>query len=271
MARQENDNQEGEMTFLDHLETLRWHLIRSFLVILGLAIIAFLNKSIVFDGIVLAPSSTDFWTYRTLCILSDKLYLGDNLCIKSMGFELSNIHMAGQFTQHIFVSLAMGIIAGFPYLVFELWRFIKPALNKAETKYALALIFFTSLLFFLGVAFGYYLLSPMSIRFLGTYQVSESITNVITIRSYIATLASVTFAAAIIFEIPILVYFLSKMGLVTPDVMRQYRKHAFVSVLAIAAVLTPPDMTSQILLCIPFFLLYEGSIKICRMVTKSTE
>lgn len=268
MQRQDKGTPDGEMTFLDHLETLRWHLIRSVFVIMGLAIVAFLNKTLVFDGIVLAPSSTDFWTYQSLCTLSDKLYLGDNLCIKNMGFELSNIHMAGQFTQHIFVSLAMGIIAGFPYLVFELWRFIKPALSKAETKYALSLIFFSSLLFFMGVAFGYYLLSPMSIRFLGTYQVSETITNVITIRSYISTLASVTFAAAFIFEIPVLVYFLSKMGLISPEDMRQYRKHAFVIVLAISAVLTPPDVTSQILLCIPFFLLYEVSIKICRMVTR---
>ncbi len=253
---------------MDHLDALRWHLIRSIVVIFALTIIAFVNKDFVFDGLVLAPARTDFWTYQTLCLLSNKLYLGDNLCIKEMGFELSNIHMAGQFTQHIFVSVAMGIIVGFPYLMFELWRFIKPGLTKAERKYGRNLIFFSSLLFFLGVLFGYFMLSPMSIQFLGSYRVTQEITNVITLRSFIATLASVIFAAAIIFEIPVLIYFLSRMGLVTPDLMKAYRAHSIVGVLALSAILTPPDLTSQILLCVPFILIYEFSIRIAKWIYK---
>ena len=260
----DSDNQ----TFLEHLDALRWHLIRSLAVVFLFTILAFINKKFVFDGLVLAPARSDFWTYKTLCWLSDKLYLGDNLCIKEMGFKLSNIHMAGQFTQHIFVSFAMGIILGFPYIIYEAWRFIKPGLRKSEIKYGRKLLFFTFILFFLGVLFGYYLLSPMSIQFLGSYRVTEQIENVITLRSFISTLASVVFAAALIFEVPVIAYFLARLELITPDILRHYRKHAFVVVLLISAVLTPPDLTSQILLCIPFIILYELSIKISKRVLR---
>ncbi len=266
--RKEANQDDQEMSFLDHLETLRWHLVRSIGVILGLTILAFINKSLVFDLIVLGPSRLDFWTYEQLCNLSHFLFLGNNLCFEEMGFKLSNIHMAGQFTQHIFVSVAFGIILGFPYLVYELWRFLKPALDRSERKYARGMIFFTSLLFFLGVLFGYYLLTPMSVQFLGSYRVSDTVQNAITLRSYVSTVASVTFAAAIIFEMPVVVYFLSKMGLITPQDMRYYRKHALIVVLLIAAVLTPPDVTSQILLCLPFLILYEISISISAIVSK---
>lgn len=268
MATNTDNNQGETQPFLDHLDALRWHLIRSFIAVFVLSVVAFINKNFVFDGLVLAPARTDFWTYESLCWLSNKLYLGDNLCIQEMGFRLSNIHMAGQFTQHIFISFALGVIVGFPYLLFEVWRFIRPGLTKAERKYGRNLILFSSLLFFLGVLFGYYMLSPMSIQFLGSYRVTQDIANVITLRSFISTLASVIFAAAIIFEIPVLIYFLSRMGLVTPDLMRHYRKHALISVLVLSAILTPPDLTSQVLLCIPFVLIYEFSIKIAKWIYK---
>jgi len=266
--RKEANQEDQEMSFLDHLETLRWHLVRSIGVILGFTILAFINKTVVFDLIVLGPSRLDFWTYEQLCNLSHFLVLGNNLCFEEMGFKLSNIHMAGQFTQHIFVSVAFGIILGFPYLVYELWRFLKPALDRSERKYARGMIFFSSLLFFLGVLFGYYLLTPMSVQFLGSYRVSDTVQNAITLRSYVSTVASVTFAAAIIFEMPVVVYFLSKMGLITPRDMRYYRKHALIVVLLIAAVLTPPDVTSQLLLCLPFLILYEISISLSAIVSK---
>lgn len=258
-------------TFLDHLDALRWHLIRSFGVILVLAIVAFLNKDFVFDGLVLAPARTSFWTYQTLCWLSDQLMLGDNLCIQEMGFKLSNIHMAGQFTQHLFVSFMLGIIAGFPYLVYEIWRFIKPALIKQELKYGRWLLFSVFLLFMIGVLFGYYLLSPMSIQFLGSYRVTEEIQNVITLRSFISTLASVVFAAALIFEIPVIAYFLARLELITPEILKAYRRHALIVVLIISAILTPPDFTSQLFLCLPFILLYELSIKISRRVKRQQD
>lgn len=258
-------------TFLDHLDALRWHLVRSLAVILLLAIVAFLNKDFVFDGLVLAPARSNFWTYETLCWLSNQLMLGDNLCIKEMGFKLSNIHMAGQFTQHLFVSFMLGIIVGFPYLIYELWRFIKPALTTSERKYGVFMLFFVFMLFVLGVLFGYYMLSPMSIQFLGSYRVTEDIQNVITLRSFISTLASVIFAAAVIFEIPVIAYILSKLDLITPEILKTYRRHSIIVVLIISAILTPPDFTSQIILCIPFFLLYELSIKISRRIKRQKD
>jgi sec-independent protein translocase protein TatC len=271
MTDPNNQASDGTATFLDHLDTLRWHLIRSLAVILVLAIVAFLNKTFVFDGIVLAPARNTFWTYEALCWLSEQLKLGDNLCIKEMGFKLSNIHMAGQFTQHLFVSFMMGIIIGFPYLIFELWRFIKPALTGSERKYGIFMLFFVFILFALGILFGYYMLSPMSIQFLGSYRVTEDIQNVITLRSFISTLASVVFAAAVIFEIPLVAYILSKLDLITPEILKAYRRHAIIVVLIISAILTPPDFTSQIILCIPFLLLYELSIKISRRIKRQKD
>lgn len=258
-------------TFLDHLDALRWHLVRSLAVILLLAIVAFLNKDFVFDGLVLAPARSNFWTYETLCWLSNQLMLGNNLCIEEMGFKLSNIHMAGQFTQHLFVSFMLGIIVGFPYLIYELWRFIKPALTGSERKYGVFMLFFVFILFVLGVLFGYYMLSPMSIQFLGSYRVTEDIQNVITLRSFISTLASVVFATTVIFEIPVIAYILSKLDLITPEILKAYRRHSIIVVLIISAILTPPDFTSQIILCIPFFLLYELSIKISRRIKRQKE
>ncbi len=267
----DNPEKSEAVSFLDHLDALRWHLIRSLAAILVLAIIAFLNKDFVFDGLVLAPARNTFWTYQTLCWLSEQLALGNNLCIQEMGFKLSNIHMAGQFTQHLFVSFMLGIIAGFPYLSYEIWRFIRPALTKQERQYGRRLLFFTFLLFMLGVLFGYYLLSPMSIQFLGSYRVTQEIQNVITLRSFISTLTSVVFAAALIFEIPIIAYFLARMELITPEILKTYRRHALIVVLIISAILTPPDFTSQIFLCVPFVLLYELSIKISRRVKRQQD
>jgi sec-independent protein translocase protein TatC len=165
----------------------------------------------------------------------------------------------------------LGLITGFPYLIFELWRFLKPALTKRERRYGVLLLFSTFLLFVLGILFGYYLLSPMSIQFLGSYRVTEQIQNVITLRSFISTLASVVMAAAIIFQIPVIAYFLARMELITPEILRAYRRHAIVVVLIISAILTPPDFTSQLFLCIPFFLLYELSIKISKRVKRKQD
>lgn len=264
----DNDSGNKEMSFLEHLEVLRWHLFRSLAALLLFSIIAFLNRSILFDRIILAPSTVDFWTYKQLCMLSDKLYLGSALCIDSIGFELLNIHMAGQFIQHIIISVAAGAILAAPYFFWEIWRFIRPALTKRERRYARGMTFFTSLLFFAGILFGYYILTPMAVQFLGNYRISELIANQITLSSYVSTVTMVTFAAAIVFELPVAVYFLSKIGLVTPENMRYYRKHAFVVFLILAAIITPPDLTSQVMLMFPFMLLYEIGIYISAYVLK---
>lgn len=256
-----------ELSFLDHLEILRWHIIRSLIAIFSGAILAFVGRSVVVD-LILGPSQLDFWTYRQLCRLSDVVN-SDALCIQALNFELINRKMMGQFTQHITVSVMAGFIIAFPYLLFEVWRFLKPALKKSERRYLRGVVFSGSTLFFLGVLCGYYLLSPVSVQFLANYQFIETLENTIDLQSYISLIAMITLAAAIVFQLPIVVYFLAKTGLVTAAGMRQHRKHALLVILVLSAVITPPDIMSQLLLTIPFFVLYESSIFIARSVERT--
>jgi len=256
-----------EMSFLDHLEALRWHLVRSAVVILSLAVFAFIRKDILFDGIIFALRRPDFPTYRVLCRLSEKY--GLDICISDFSFDLISINLSGQFTTHMFAAFIAGLIAGMPYLLWEIWRFVKPALSAKEKKFSRGIVFFTSFLFVTGVLFGYFIISPMSINFLGTYQVSSLVTNQINLNSYISTITILTLASGVIFELPMVVYFLSKLGVITPAFMRQYRKHSMVVILIIAALITPsPDVTSQMLVALPLFLLYEISIFISAAVVK---
>lgn len=260
----------SEMSFLDHLEILRWHLVRSSIVILVLTILAFSFKSFIFDTVILAQKNSNFWTYRLFCSFSELIGKGDALCMGSMNFNLINITMSGQFTIHIVVSIISGIILAFPYLLYEIWRFINPALQKSERKYARALVFSGSLLFALGILFGYYFVSPLSVQFLGNYQVSELVSNQISLQSFISTISTVTLACGLVFQLPLIVYFLSKAGILTPEFMKKYRKHAIVITLVLSAIITPPDITSQILLTIPLLILYEFSIYVSKIVVKKS-
>lgn len=257
-----------EMPFLEHLEALRWHLVRGVAAIVLVAIVAFIAKELVFEGLVLAPMSTDFISYQFLCRFSAYMGLGEAFCITEIPFSIMNIAMAGQFTNHLIVSFAMGIIVGFPYFAWEMWRFLRPALSMNERGEATGMVFWVSLLFFIGVAFGFLVLTPVTVQFLGGYRVSEIVENQINLDSYVSTVAGVTFATALIFELPIVIFFMAKIGLVTAQGMREFRKYAVVVILMVAAVLTPPDITSQVLLFIPFYLLYEVSILIALRVER---
>ena len=250
---------QGEMSFLDHLEELRWHLIRSFLAIFTGAILAFIFKNIIFDQIILAPRSPEFWTNRVLCDLGKQL--GNlSLCINTIPLEIISVKMSGQFSVHITVSLIAGLIIAFPYVFWEFWRFIAPALHSKEKKYSRGAVFTSSALFLTGVLFGYYLIVPFTISFLGTYSVSPDVTNTINLISYVGTVTSVVLASGIIFELPIVIFFLTKIGLVTPEFLRKYRKHSIVLVFIISAIITPPDVVSQTLCAVPLLILYEVSI-----------
>ena len=262
-------NQDKEMSFLDHLEIFRWHLIRSAIAVLFFAIIAFIFRDIVFDVILLGPKDPNFPTYKALCAISQYLGLEDALCLKESPFTLMNITMSGQFSTHVTTSIFAGFIVAFPYVFWEFWRFIRPALHVNESTMARGIVFFSSVLFLLGVLFGYYVIAPLSVNFLGSYQVSSTVANQITLSSFISTVTTVSFANGIIFELPILVYFLTKIGLLTPEFMRVYRKHAIVVILILAAIITPPDVTSQILVSLPLIVLYEISIKISARVIKN--
>ncbi|MBN2349271.1 MAG: twin-arginine translocase subunit TatC [Bacteroidales bacterium] len=264
------DKKNGEMSFLDHLEELRWHIIRSFIAVIIVSIVAFIFNEIVFDSIIIAPKTPEFWTNRMLCKLGELVHV-KKLCINSKSFELKSIYMASQFMAHIKISLIAGVIVAFPYVFFEFWRFINPALYQNEQKHARGAVFYTSLLFTLGVLFGYFLIVPLSVHFLGSYRVSEQVANEITLMSYISTVASVTLASGIVFELPVVVYFLSKLGIINAKFLRTYRKHALIVILALSAIITPPDIFSQILVSVPLILLYEISIRISQKIEKRQE
>ncbi len=255
------------MSFLDHLEVLRWHLIRSTAAIFLGAIIAFLFKTILFDHILLAPARTDFFTYKFLCQMGDR-FNSPNLCIDSLPFTLQSLGMSEQFSTHIWVSVLAGLVLVFPYIIWEFWKFISPGLYEKERKNASWFITISSVLFFLGVLFGYFVITPLSVQFLGNYKISDAVNSNIQISSYFSILKSAVLASGLMFELPVIIYFLSKLGLITPKFLRTYRKHAVVVVLILAAIITPPDVLSQIIVTLPVWLLYEASIIIADRMYK---
>jgi sec-independent protein translocase protein TatC len=263
-------NNEGEMSFLEHLEELRWHIIRSVVAIVVLMIIAFTFKNIIFDRIILAPKEPDFLTNRLLCKLGMLVHI-EKLCINTKPVNLISIKMAGQITTHITVALVAGVILAFPYILWEFWKFFRPALHSNEKQHAKGAVLISSMLFFVGVLFGYYALAPLSIHFLTTYQVSADVVNQINIRSYIGTLTSICLATGLVFELPIITFFLTKVGIITPAFLKKYRKHAILVIVILAAIITPPDVFSQMLVCIPLLVLYEVGIVISKRVMKQKE
>lgn len=267
----------SEMSFLDHLEELRWHLIKIVIAITAFSVIAFIFKSIVFDAVILGPSKPDFITTTWLCqfgaVINAQMVdwnlaeLNPSiLCLNAKPFRLQSITMAGQFLAHMKIAFISGVVLAFPFMIYEFWKFISPALYQKERKHARGAVFFISILFLLGVLFGYFVICPLSVNFLVNYQVSEIAENNIKLMSYVGTVTSISFAAGVMFELPAVVYFLSKVGLVTPAFLIKYRKHAIVILLIVAAIITPPDIFSQILVCLPLIVLYEISIILSRRI-----
>ena len=263
-----SQDQQEDLSFIDHLEVLRWHLIRGVLSIVVFSGIAFFSKRFIFHSIVLAPSRIDFPTYQLLCRLGEWLQKPDILCIESLPFILQNRVMTGQFTMHILASVVIGLIFAFPYFFWEVWRFVKPGLQKKERNASRGAVFAVSFLFLLGVGFGYYVISPLSINFLSNYTIDPSIQNEIDITSFVSTIAMIVMACGLMFQLPVVIYFLSRAGLVTPKSLKAFRKMAIVIILIVAAVLTPPDVVSQILVSMPLFLLYELGIFTSWLVLK---
>jgi sec-independent protein translocase protein TatC len=266
---------EKEMSFLEHLEELRWHIIRSILAIVIMFVIAFIFKKVIFDSIIMAPRNSSFFTNRILCdfgkYLSSIFPSRDftALCINSKPFNLINIQMSGQLTTHIATALVSGLILAFPFIVSEFWKFFEPALKSNEKKYVRGAVLTTSFLFFIGVLFGYYMIVPFSIHFLSTYEISDQVVNQINVRSYIGTLTSIVLASGLIFELPIFAFFLTKIGVITPAFLKTYRRYAIVIIFIIAAIITPPDVFSQTLVAIPMLGLYEISILVSKIVMRS--
>ena len=262
MSKQKDKN---NMSFIEHLGELRWHLMRSVVAVLLFSVLAFLLP--IFDEIFLAVKEPDFPTYRFFCWFSG-LMGGNVFCFDAVPIQVMNTKMAGQFQMHLWMSFVSGLILAFPYVFWEIWRFIQPGLHQKEKKSSRGVIFFTTILFLCGVLFGYFIISPLSIQFLGTYQLSAEIANMIDMSNYISLISSVTLATGLLFQLPVVVYFLSKLSVVNPDLLKKYRRHAIVIILSISAIITPPDVTSQVLVTIPVVLLYQLSIFVSRRVIK---
>lgn len=267
--RKRSVNANAEMAFVDHLEALRWHVIRSLIAIIISAILVFINVEWVFDKIILAPSRPDFIAYKWFCQLSH-LMNTDVLCMKELKLEFQNTALSGQFMMSFSVSFILGFIVAFPYIFYEFWKFVKPALTEQEYKNASGIVFWVSLLFLLGILFAYYIVVPFTINFFANYQLSPQFKNIITMANYYDTLADLIIGLGIVFELPVLIYFLSKIGLVTPKFLKNNRGYAMVIIMVLAAVITPPDMFSIWLVALPLMVLFELGIFISSRVHKET-
>ncbi|HMT54165.1 MAG: twin-arginine translocase subunit TatC [Saprospiraceae bacterium] len=252
-----------EMGFLDHLEELRWHVIRAGLAVIFFATIALIFQNEVFEYIIYAPKKPDFITYKLFCAISEAT------CFSPPELPLITRELGEQFFMGITVSIYIGVIASFPYIFYEFWKFIKPGLYQTEVKIANRLIGATSFLFILGVSFGYYIIAPFAISFLGSYSVGTEAVNSPTLSSYVSYLTMFTIPIGLAFELPIVVYFLARIGIIGPDIMKKYRREAFLIIFIIAAIITPPDALTQIMVGIPMYILYEISITVASRVVKS--
>lgn len=256
-----------EMSFLDHLEELRWHIIRSLSAIVGVGILLFIFHKWLFDDVIFGPTKPDFFSYRFACWLSKSIGLGEAMCFQPPEFPKIAIGFGEPFIMSIKVSFVMGLFMAVPYVLLEFWRFIKPGLYPREQQAARGLVGVCSALFMVGVLFGYYIIAPFAINFLMGYNV-PGVQNTPTMSSFINYMIMFTAPAGLIFELPVIVYFLSKAGLVTPDDMRKYRRHSIVGILILAALITPPDVVTQFLIGIPLYILYEASIFVSARVAR---
>jgi len=259
----------NEMSFLDHLEELRWVLVRSSAAVVIMATITYFFCDYIFDTIIFGPTDPSFITYRFFCEASHYVGFADSICITELPFIIQNTEMEGQVNIFVWTCITAGFILAFPYILWQFWKFISPALYEKERKNAKVFIFIASILFFLGVLFGYYVIVPMSVNFLATFSVSSVVKNQFNIDSYIGMVKTAVIASGLYFELPIILYFLTKLGLVTPTFLRKYRKYAIVIVLIIAAIVTPPDVVSQITVAIPMLLIYEASIWLSAIVVRN--
>ena len=279
--RKNNTNDGAEMGFFDHIDALRGHLFRSAVVILIITIILLIYSKWVFDSLIFGPVKGDFITYRALCHFSNLirpmlcnvsplLCPDKGLCMDGLNIKFMNTELFGQFITQIQISFTLGIVASFPYVLWEIWRFVKPALSESEASKSSRIILSSSFFFFLGVAFAYFLIIPFSLNFAASYYISGQINNFFTLDNYIGFVTMMMLGCGIVFELPMIIYFLAKLGIITAAFMRKYRRHAIVIILILAAVITPsPDMFTMTLVAIPIYMLYELSILVAARVNPS--
>ncbi len=264
-----NVDDEKEMSFLDHLEELRWHVVRSVVAIMVFMIAAFFLTPWIFQNIIFAPAHVEFITFKWMCKIGHFTGSVDALCVKEIPFKVQSRYMTGQFTMQFMSAFVIGLIIAFPYVVWELWSFVRPGLHKKEQKGSKGAVAAVSFLFAMGVSFGYFILCPLMVWVFSSYSISPEITNEFDITSYVQTIVALTFGSGLLFQLPVVVFFLTKIGILTPQFMRTYRKHAVIVILIVAAIITPPDPLSQTIISIPLYLLYEISIFICAIEVKN--
>lgn len=264
------EKQEGEMTFWDHLRELRSHLVKSLLSVVLLAIIAFVNKDFLFNNIILAPKDADFITNQLLCKLGMLVNI-DYFCVSEFSLKIININMSGQFMTHLYISFMAGVVMAAPYIIYQFWKFVEPALYDHEKKNSGSTVLVCSALFLTGVAFSYFLVVPLALNFFGSYHVSAEVANQISLSSYISMVVTVTISIGLVFELPVILFFLTKAGLVSIDFLKKNRKYMLVIVLILSAIITPPDVFSQIMVTLPLMVLYELSIIMAKRAIKKEE
>ncbi len=262
---------EQQMSFLNHLEELRWHLVRGFAAIFIVGIVLFIFQTEVYEQFLFAHKNPDFITYHVFCDLFTSLGMESDFCNLQFPDKLQSLAPTQQLMNSIWTSLILGIIITFPYLLWEIWRFISPGLHPNEIKKSRGFIFITSLLFFIGVLFSFYVILPMSIYFFYNYQITDMIQNNFKLEAYIGLVTNTLLGVSAVFELPVIIYFLTKIGLITPQFLKKYRKHALVVVLVLSAIITPPDVASQIIVSIPILILYEVGIYVSKRVIKNQE
>ncbi|MCO5253549.1 MAG: twin-arginine translocase subunit TatC [Bacteroidetes bacterium] len=263
-----DDFDKKEMSFFDHIDSLRGHIMRSLVVLVILIAICFTYIETLFTKIIIAPINPDFLTYRLICKFSHYVYHSDKFCIGELNIKLVNLTMQGQFVEAFKISIITAIVVGFPYFLFELWRFIRPALKSSEKKISKGLIASCSLLFFLGVLFGYYILSPISLNFFANFSINSQIENQPTFQSIVSLISFLVIGTGLMFELPILMYFLARIGFISSGTLKKFRRYALLVIIVVAAIVTPPDVFSQIILTIPIYFLFELGITLTKNVER---
>ncbi len=252
------------MSFLDHLEELRWRLMRSAIAVIIFAIVIWIYQKEIMENVFLIMVDPNFVTFRLLCE-----YL--NVCIDKIPVNFQSMTLSGQFSYALMMSIMGGAVLAFPYIFYQLWSFVKPGLKFKERKMAKGIVFYVSILFFTGILFGYFVVAPLSVQFFGAFQITDKIRNDFTISSYMSTILSTVFYTGLFFLLPVVTYLLVKIGLFTPEFLVKYRKHAVVVILILAAIITPPDVISQVIVTIPIYLLFEISVLVAKRVAKKQQ
>ncbi len=265
----EKKDAEAQMGFFDHVETLRWHVIRSLIAILTGSTVIFIFYAWFFENVVFAPGKPSFVTYTFFCKLGDLLHT-DQLCFEFKELTLLNTELSGQLMTQFTTAFTGGIVLAFPYICYEIWSFIQPALQERELNKTKPIIFYTSVLFLIGLLFGYYIMTPFWLAFSQSFTISPSITNMFSLDNYISGVSTLIFSCGLIFELPVVIYFLSKLGIMTPRHMREYRRHSYVGIVILGAIITPQtDIFSLTMICVPLIVLYEASIAVSARVERN--